>query len=300
MVRTPMIERPFALVLSGGGVTGMAWETALLKGLRDAGVDLTSADLIIGTSAGSILGTQIASGIDLDTLCARQLQPTDPRLEPTLMVNFLQELAKLGPELALLSAGAPKDEPGLPQALRAAIGRHALEAETPGEEEGLAMSVRPLAVSDWPERPLKITAVDVENGDFVVWDRTSGVDLPKAVASSCSVPMVYPPVSIKGRRYMDGGLRSPTNADLAVDYASAVIITPISPEHPGNRSLAKELRVLEQSGAAVVLLRADAESIASFGPNAQDPAFRPAAAKAGLRQAGRMAGELRAKLETAP
>jgi NTE family protein len=126
MVRTPMIERPFALVLSGGGVTGMAWETAFLKGLRDAGVDLTSADLFIVTSAGSILGTQIASGIDLDTLCARQLQPADPRLEPTPSVNFLQELAKLGPKLAPLAAGAASDEPGLPQAMRAAIGRHAL------------------------------------------------------------------------------------------------------------------------------------------------------------------------------
>jgi NTE family protein len=99
---------------------------------------------------------------------------------------------------------------------------------------------------------------------------------------------------------MDGGLRSPTNADLAVGYASAVIITPISSEHPGNKSLAKELRVLQQSGATVVLLRADAEAIASFGPNGLDPAFRAAAAEAGLRQAERMAGELRAKLATTP
>ena len=99
---------------------------------------------------------------------------------------------------------------------------------------------------------------------------------------------------------MDGGLRSPTNADLAIGYASAVIITPMSPEHPGNKSLVKELRVLEQSGATVVLLRADAEAIASFGPNGLDPAFRVAAAEAGLRQAGDMASELRAKLVTAP
>ena len=113
------------------------------------------------------------------------------------------------------------------------------------------------------------------------------------------VQMVWPPVSIKGRRYMDGGLRSSTNADLAVGYASVVIITPMSPENPGNESLAKELRVLEQSGATMVLLRADAEAIASFGPNALDPAFRVAAAEAGLRQAGGMANELRAKLATA-
>jgi NTE family protein len=300
MLRTPMIERPFALVLSGGGVTGVAWETAFLKGLRDAGVDLTSADLIIGTSAGSIVGTQIASGIDLDALCARQLEPADPRLEPTPRVNFLQELAKLRPELAALSAGAATDEPGLPQVVRAAVGRHALEAETPAVEACRAMIVRQLTVSDWPDRALKVTAVDVENGDFVIWDRTSGVDLANAVASSCCVPMVWPPISIKGRRYMDGGLRSPTNADLAVGYASAVIITPMNPEHPGNGSLAKELRVLEQNGATVVLLRAGAEAIASFGPNALNPAFRVAAAEAGLRQAGGMANELRARLATMP
>jgi NTE family protein len=102
---------------------------------------------------------------------------------------------------------------------------------------------------------------------------------------------------------MDGGLRSPTNADLAAAYASVVIVTPIRPDAPPpnpNESLAKELRVLEQSGATVVLLRADAESIASFGPNGMDPAFRVAAAEAGLRQAGDMASELRAKLATAP
>jgi NTE family protein len=177
MVRTPMIERPFALVLSGGGVTGAAWETTFLKGLRDVGIDLTSADLIIGTSAGSILGTQVASGIHLDTLCARQLQSVESRLEPTPSVNFLQELAKLGPELAPLAAGAASDEPRSSASGASRNRPPRAGGRDPPEEECLAMIMSQLAVSEWPERSLKVTAVDVENADFVIccqWPPRSG------------------------------------------------------------------------------------------------------------------------------
>src|SRR5215469_4898613 len=63
----------YALVLGAGGVTGIAWETGLLKGLRDAGLDLTGADLVVGTSAGSVVAAQITTGVPLDELYGRQV-----------------------------------------------------------------------------------------------------------------------------------------------------------------------------------------------------------------------------------
>jgi NTE family protein len=176
-----MAGTDFGLVLAGGGVTGVAWETGLLKGLRDAGLDLTGAQLIVGTSAGSIVGTQIAAGLDLDVLYARQLEAPDPRFERKPSVNFLQELTKLGPELASLGANQPADEPALAQPVRAALGRHASQAATVPEAERIALIAHRLTVSEWPPRRLVVTAVDAEDGSFVKWDQDSGVELVLAV-----------------------------------------------------------------------------------------------------------------------
>ncbi len=287
-----MADRELALVLSGGGVTGVAWETGLLKGLRDAGVDLTSADLIVGTSAGSIVGTQIAARIDLDTLHARQLQLADPNIERAPSINFLAEMTRLGPELAGYFVGNTSDEPGIPRAARAALGRHALEAATAPETERLAIIAQRLMVSDWPSRRLVVTAVDVEDGRFVTWDRDSGVPVPLAVASSCAVPLVWPPVTINGRRYMDGGLRSPSNADLAVGYARVIVVAPMGAATPMGGSLQKERRILEAQGALVHVIEADAAALEAFGPNVLDPSRRVAAAEAGLRQGAAAAQSL--------
>jgi len=280
-----MTEHGLALVLSGGGVTGVAWETGLLKGLRDAGLDLTGADLIVGTSAGSIVGTQIAAGLNLDAMYARQLEPPDPRFEYAPKVDFLQEFAQIGPELMAAASMQPADEPGLPQSARAAIGRRASEAQTAPEAERLEIIARRLTVTDWPTRRLVVTAVDVDDGSFVTWNRDSGVQLTSAVASSCAVPLVWAPVTINGRRYMDGGVRSGSNADLAVGYERVVVLTPMGSISPLGASLIREERVLEQSGASVLVLEADAVAREAFGPNPLDPSHRGAAAQAGLRQA---------------
>jgi NTE family protein len=287
-----MPDGDFALVLSGGGVTGVAWETGLLKGLRDAGLDLTDADLIIGTSAGSIVGSQVAAGLDLDALYARQLDPPDPRFEQQPAVNFLAEFTRLGPELAAAATGQSTDEPGMPLGMRAAIGRHAASAQTVPESERLATIAHRVGVTEWPARRLVVTAVAIDDGEFVTWDRESGVELPLAVASSCAVPLVWPPVTIKGRRYMDGGLRSPSNADLAVGCARVIVIAPLGSVSDLGASLVKERALLERRGARVLVVEADADSLAAFGPDVLDPARRAAAAEAGLRQASSVANSL--------
>ena len=70
-----MSDQRTALVLGGGGITGIAWEIGVLAGLAEAGADLTGADLVVGTSAGSVVGAQVTAGADLEALHARQLEP---------------------------------------------------------------------------------------------------------------------------------------------------------------------------------------------------------------------------------
>ncbi|HKA11329.1 MAG TPA: patatin-like phospholipase family protein [Candidatus Dormibacteraeota bacterium] len=268
----------YALVLGGGGITGIAWETGLLKGLRDAGVDLTGADLIVGTSAGSVVGAQVATGVPLDELYARQLQPVNTAVE---------RAPDIGPLTEFFSAARSPSAQGWARPTRevlAWLGEQARAAAT-GLSEGsrLEAVMARLHIHHWPERRLLVTAVDTEDGSFVVWDRTSGVALPLAVASSCAVPWVYPPVTINGRRYMDGGVRSTTNADVAAGYDLVLIVAPMGAVV--SAALQEEVAELQDAGSAVDVVLPDEAALDAIGPNPLDPVRRPAAAAAGLAQA---------------
>ena len=211
--------RTRALVLGGGGVAGVAWELGILTGLHDAGVDVRGADVIIGTSAGSLVGAQITSGTDLESLFASQLTPVEQSKERRvafdpvqIMEAFSQAIAGAGPDL---------------KAIRARIGAYALAAPTVSEVEQRTIIETRLPVPAWPRRRLLIVAVDTETGEECIMDRESGVSLVDAVGASCAVPGIWPPVTIAGRRYMDGGIRSATNADLARGYDSILILNPL-------------------------------------------------------------------------
>src|SRR5881227_3692171 len=199
--------RKRALVFGGGGVAGVAWELGILLGLYDKGVNVRDADIIIGTSAGSVVGAQIASGTDLESLFTSQLTPVEQTKErkvefdPVQMMEaFRQAVEGAGPDI---------------KAIRARIGAYALTAPTIPEAERRAIIETRLPVHTWPLQRLLIVAVDTETGEEYIMDRTSGVSLVDAVSASCAVPGIWPPVTIAGRRYMDGGVRSATNADLA-------------------------------------------------------------------------------------
>jgi NTE family protein len=274
-----------ALVLGGGGVVGIAWETGLLAGLRQAGIDLSKADLIVGTSAGSIVGAQIATGCDLDDLYAQQLLPLDPTLERAPTVD----MAAFGQ--AYLTA-APNGV--MTQAARARMGALALEAVTDSEANRLRIIASRLPLHDWPERRLLITAVDVDDGGFVVWDKSAGVPLPLAVASSCAVPIIFPPMTINGHRYMDGGMRSATNADLA-QGCDGVVIVSVTGRLPGQAApLEAEAARLRVNGNRVEVIVPDDAAAVAFGANLMDPAQRVAAAQAGHVQAATASAALRA------
>jgi len=271
-----------ALVLGGGGVTGIAWELGILKGLLDAGLDLSSADLVVGTSAGSVVGSQASDGNDLGELVEMQRSPALAARERT--VDF--DLERMAAAFTGLMQGVRS-----PRELRARIGALALMAPTVSESERLAIITSRLPRHEWPARRLLITAVDTATGDPVVWDRDAGVPLVLAVAASCAVPGVWPPVTVDGRRYMDGGVRSGTNADLAAGHGVVVILAPIVGNLLGG-SLDEEIASLEPEAKVLVVSPAPA-ALEAIGPNPLDPSRRAPAVAAGLAQASSVAEAVR-------
>jgi NTE family protein len=276
----------YALVLGGGGVTGIAWETGLLKGLRDAGLDLTGADVVVGTSAGSVVGAQITTGVPLDELYRRQVEPLRGSQRPPDLGKLMEFFAaRTSPD------GTPAVRPRPTREMLAWIGAQARAASTKVTEAGRLEVIKArLPVHEWPERPLLVTAVDTADGAFVTWSRSSGVPLPLAVASSTAVPWIYPPTTINGRRYMDGGVRSTTNADLAAGHDLVVIVAPIPGF--GRATVDDEADELRRAGARVEVVVPDAAAVDSIGPNPLDPARRAQAAEAGLAQASAAAEAL--------
>jgi NTE family protein len=277
-----MSDQRTALVLGGGGITGIAWEIGVLAGLAEAGADLTGADLVVGTSAGSVVGAQVASGADLEALFARQLEP--PTGERAARMTRAA-LARYG--WAMLRSR--RDD----VAFRRRVGALALAAQesglTPSEQERLDVIGSRLVASEWPDRALTTTAVDAESGEFRTFTRDSGVPLLLAVAASCAVPGVYPPVTIDGRRYVDGGVRSTANADLAEGYDRVVVLAPIP---RGVGPLASVDAQVTGMVARVAVVSPDEAGRRAIGRNVLDPAARAGSARAGRAQAASAAQQV--------
>jgi NTE family protein len=273
-----------ALVLGGGGITGIAWELGLITGLADAGVDLATADLIVGTSAGAVVGAQIAGGLPIDDLYERQLRPPAPGpvarfgTRRNLLYGFALlrargDLAAFGRRLGALSIKA------------AAAGR------TPSLDERLAAIKARLPMLDWPERDLQVTVVDARTGEFRTFGRADGVPLVDAVAASCAVPGIYPPVPVGDRSYIDGGARSSANADVARGCARVVALTPMTRTV---RSIPSAGRQVQELGVPAVVIGPDRAAVAAIGKNVLDPAARARTAQAGHAQAAKVADRVRA------
>jgi NTE family protein len=263
-----------ALVLGGGGVTGVAWELGLLAGLADAGLDLGDADVVIGTSAGSVVGAQLTSGTSVETLYQRQLAPPTGEIAAAISKRAVLTMTRS----ALTSPDV--------RAARRRVGRMALAADT-GPEAGRRKVIESrLTSNEWPrERRLLVTAVDADTGGFAVFHSGNGAQLVDAVAASCAVPGVWPCVTIGGRRWMDGGVRSSANADLAHGFRRVVVIAPLplhTPLMPGPHQQADRLR---REGSRVTVITPDGRARQAMGRNALDPAKRADAARAGREQA---------------
>lgn len=273
---------PRALVLGGGGITGIAWMLGVLRGLQERGIDLGEADTVLGTSAGSVVGAQITSGLSLEELYETQLAPPDREIGANLS------------RLTLLRMLPPLLLPGGSRAKRARIGRMAMQAHAPeGGPQARRVQVigSRIGVADWPERRLRVTTVDAESGELRVWERGGRADLLHAVAASCAVPLVWPPVTIGERHYVDGGVRSSANVDLAGPSERLVVLAPL-PKSLSKRS-SIPVQVARTGAAHHAVVSPDAEALEQIGRNVLDPAKRAAAARAGLRQAADVAEEVR-------
>ena len=269
-----------ALVLAGGGVAGIAWELGVLRGIGDVDVELQAsiigADVVVGTSAGSAVAAQITSEASIEDLYAAQLHESSSEIDIELDLEDLLE------RFATAASGANG-----PEDMRRRIGALALDTPTVGEAERRAAIAARLPDPSWPDRKLLVTAVDARTGEFTVFTRQSGVELVDAVAASCAVPGVWPPVTIGGIRYIDGGVRSGSNADLAAGCDRVLVITPTRADAPQPwGSLDDEIDKVKPAGVHVVW--ADAASTAAFGTNPLSPATRRPAALAG-RTVGRAA-----------
>jgi NTE family protein len=273
------------LVLAGGGLAGIGWETGILRGIADEAPEtaktLLDLDVLVGTSAGSTVAVQLGSGLGLDVLFDRQTAPSSTELNPDVGIDEITELFVT----AMLTPNTTTAEK------LKKIGAVALSARTVTEAVRRNVIAQRLPSHDWPDRVLRISAIDTATGELVVFDRSSGVGLVDAVAASCAVPAVWPPVTIGEHRYMDGGVGSSVNMALADDCDVAVVLVPSgrSTPSPFGGGAAEEVDAFGGSAFGVF---ADDESIAAFGPNPLDPACRKPSALAGREQGRRIAAAI--------
>jgi NTE family protein len=259
------VER--AIVLGGGGMTGIGWEVGMLVGLHRAGVDVRTADLVVGTSAGAFVGAVLAGAADVEDVAARAATDASPELP---MVDF---------GLIAQAFAAMNDRSLDPRAARARVGALARSADVGSPAEFVGWFATHLDGVAWPPA-LRVTAVDAVSGDPVVWHAGSGVALASAVAASCAVPCVFPPVPVGGSVFIDGGARSVTNADLAAGASAVLVLAPVVGVFRGSPTA--ELRAL--GDAAHALLAPDGASRAAMGGNVFDDSRRRQALEAGLVQ----------------
>ena len=296
-------HQPDVLVLGGGGVLGEAWMTAVLAGLADGGsFDARECEGYVGTSAGSIVAAGLVAGIDPASRVEEfpeQPAPVDPttgrgRGAATRAVGL--SLAAGGAIAAPLAAiGLRTTEAG------GALLRRAALARMPVGRRSLAGLGRQLeeAGATWDGR-LGIAAVDLGSGRRVIFGSPGApeISVGRAVEASCAIPGVFSPVRLQGRRYVDGGVWSPTNLDRAIVHRGTEVLclnptgsmrparaAPLGALGPVSRSIAAlEALALQRRGASVTVVSPDAAASKAIGTNLMDPSRRSGVSAAGLAQ----------------
>lgn len=271
-----------ALILGGGGATGFAWELGVLEGLRRAGVDVAAtSDVLVGTSAGAAAAARVTTGV-LSAAYEEQLAAPSPSVESSVSISPIVRT-----RLALLLA-RPDSQAKWRGARRlsqsAYESTHLLAAQ---RRETIRTRVQ---ADGWPDRDLRIAAVDGTAEEFRVLDSATGVSLLKAVEASCALPGVWPPVLIDGRIHVDGAVRSIANADLAVGADRIVVLTPQTLTLNRHHTLSRQVR---RTGArSSVIIAADRATRRAIGGRPLDPVRGPAAAANGLRQGAEIASQV--------
>jgi NTE family protein len=294
----PQVDKNIALVLGGGGAAGNAWEIGVIAGLAEAGLDMTeAADLVIGTSSGATAAAQVRSGIPAAELFASVLSPPVQPIGQSRERPPSLPMATVFERMRAIGAAATSAAD-----LQRAMGAFGLESDSilePGAEQRRALVAARLPRHEWPDRPMIVVAIDAHTGELAAFDRDSGVDLVDAVTASTALPGSTPTHNINGIRYINGGVRSAENADLASGYANVVVLSPFGgrsgplPEDQfeGLRrqpewgtDLATQVEALRKQGSHVEVITPDPGSRAAMGTNQMDLATRIPSARAGFAQ----------------
>ncbi len=278
-------DKHLAIVLGAGGQLGAAWESGLIAGLVESNNIINSANQIMGTSAGAIIGSQLALGRDPKKIFQGQIEMAEyyKKLRPVQLENekqkveeprFIQDLREAGMQGIIQSD------------LLIKVGKLALGVPAMPEDQFLANFsplVRPK--EEWPYQFVCL-AIDVNDGTLAVWNKSSHVDLVHAIAASAASPFATNPIQINGHYYMDGGIRSTTNADVATDFDLVLILAPSAALMPKvvEAQTTQERGIIEKAGGKVMLITPDASSIDKIGLNLMDLARGGEVANAGFQQ----------------
>ncbi|WP_187776487.1 patatin-like phospholipase family protein [Antrihabitans cavernicola] len=246
----------WALVLAGGGLTGLAWEAGVVNALVDSGIDLRSADLAIGTSAGSIVGSLLFGGVEPAEMKKHIADPDNsplnisgqPNTDGDPMAN-LQVFARWSAVKYMDTTAAQ------------AIAEAASRAKTMTEAAWTGLFEEIIGPLTWSPQ-LRIVSIDAASGERKFWSNDDGAQLVRIVPSSCAVPGIFPPVEANGSHYVDGGLWSNTSADYLLEHRvdKALLISPLGGDGDwaglfADRATDREIEQLNAAGIETVLLR---------------------------------------------
>lgn len=266
------------VVLGGGGVTGLAWQIGLLTGLLDKGVDLSGADEVIGTSAGAFAGTALLDERGLRWAYERQCAPSTDEIPAVLSPDSVETV------IDVLGSAVDDAEAGR------RLAEYASQASVIAPADRAAVVRGRLDRDDWPSEKLLFTAIDADTGGLHLLGASSGVDLVSAANAGGAAPGVWPVVHAAGRRWIDGGSFSVTNAHLAARFRRCLVISPWTVNFSGV-TVREQIDGLPDVTAAL-LVTPDGRSVAAIGDNAFDADRRRDAALAGWEQGTALAPEV--------
>jgi NTE family protein len=283
------------LVIGGGGFVGIAWEIGVFKALEDGGASLKKVSAVIGTSAGALVGAQYFSGRDIDVMFREQHHP-----------GWLVHVSKLVQSKKAKPFTDKQNDEESKREQKVRLGRSAIESRSfLPQSLYIKMVQKVIKVKGWPQDVNYMpTTTDCETGDLKLWRQSDSIPFIRAVAASCCVPNILPPVTINGRRYVDGGCGSVNNFDKIIETGiqKAIFIGPFGGEHSPEigqerRKLSKEIEQVKQAGIDALVITPSAKLAESCGLDILNPALSPAAAECGLADGRDIAGKVKAFLE---
>lgn len=307
------------LVLGGGGLIGMGYHAGALKALDDFGIDPAAADVIVGTSAGSVMGAYLAAGWTPDDFVdyahgrhpdvAKEANNNGvPSVFIPLYSNVRERIARsIGSAFAVASSRGYVNKltrgrmPG-------SILRQTFPAGLFSTTETRLRLQEDLSV-EWPDRAVYLCAADLYTGERVAFGHPDAPEapFPDAVLASTAIPGIFPPVKIGERQYVDGGIVSATSLDLAVEAGcdAIVCIAPLGYRNEGGvaepklwgpmlmrslfaRSLKREVNDAREKDIPVLVIRPWASDLAELGTNSMRDFDRGAIVELSIKSATRV------------